>query len=158
MKQIIHYPLMTVVLIGVVGDTAIAQLDSRKTQKQQSALQQLAALETNTLVAVAQTTPKIDQKTALNLVWKLPLVQRKAREIQRLSQGKIKVSAIVDSVPTPTQPYYTVRIFEDDPNNYNYTIYWFRVSSSTGVIEALDIIENKYVALEEWRSQIRRRR
>lgn len=158
MKRIIWYPLMTVLFIGVAGHLAIAQISRNKADKQLAVLQLSTRLETHNIINVAQTSKEIDEKTALNLVWRLPLVQRKAKEIESLSQGKIKVSAIIDSVPTPTQPYYTVRVFEDDPENYNYTIYWFRVFSANGVIEALDIIENKYVSLEEWRAQIRRRR
>ncbi|HIK05625.1 MAG TPA: hypothetical protein IGS40_13080 [Trichormus sp. M33_DOE_039] len=157
MKRIIVYPLMTVLLIGVAGQMAMTQVAKNKSDKQLAAPQLVAALEESKVVNIAQTTREIDEKTALNLVWKLPLVQRKAKEIEQLSKRTIKVSAIVDSVPSLNEPYYTVRVFEDDANNYNYTIYWFRVFNDTGVIEALDVVENKYVSLDEWREQIRRR-
>jgi hypothetical protein len=158
MRRIILYPIMTLLSVGVVGHIAMAQIARHRLNQELATPQILAALEKNNLVKVAQTTKEIDEKTALSLVWKLPLVQRKAKEIERLSKRTIKVAAIVDSYPSPNEPYYTIRIFEDDPNNHNYTIYWFRVFSSSGVIEALDIIENKYVSLDEWRGQIRRRR
>jgi hypothetical protein len=107
-------------------------------------------------VNIAQTTNKVDEAKAFNLVWNLPQVQRKARTIHRLSKGAIKVAAIVDALPTSDDPYYTVRVYENQPD-HNSTIYWFRVSN-TGVIEALDVIENKYISLKEWQDQIRRRR
>lgn len=156
MKRIILYPIMTALLVGI-GHMAIAHMGRQQLNQQLATPQILAALDKNQFAKVTNTTREIDQKTALNLVWQLPLVQRKAKEIERLSRRTIKVAAIVESVPTPTQPYYTIRVFEDDPNNYNYTIYWFRVFSATGVIEALDVIENKYISLDEWRTQIKRR-
>jgi hypothetical protein len=156
MKRILLYPLTTALIVGV-GHMAIAHMGRHRLNQELATPQILATLQKNQVAKVTNTTREIDQKTALNLVWQLPLVQRKAKEIERLSRRTIKVSAIVESVPTPTAPYYTIRVFEDDPNNYNYTIYWFRVFAATGVIEALDVIENKYVSLDEWRAQIKRR-
>lgn len=153
MKRIILYPLMTVLLVGIAGKMAMTQVVKNQSDKQLAKTQLVAALEPVSVI----NTKNIDEKTALNLVWKLPLVQRKAKEIERLSKRTIKVSAIVESIPNPNNPYYTVRVFEDDPNNYNFTIYWFRVFQETGVIEALDVVENRYVSLDEWREQIRRR-
>jgi len=117
--------------------------------------QTLSEIDTANVVKVAQLTKEIDEKTALNLVWKLPQVQRKAREIARLSKGTIKVGVVVDGSPTPNEPYYTVRIFENQPD-HDSTIYWFRVSSTNGLVEVLDVIENKYISLDEWRAQLKR--
>ncbi|QLE54745.1 hypothetical protein [Nostoc sp. TCL26-01] len=160
MKRIIWYPLMTTVLVGVAahiaGASPITQIVQKPEKKELAYSQLLAGIEETTKVNISSTTKEIDEKTALNLVWQLPQVQRKAREIKKLSRGTIKVAAIVDGLPTPEQPYYQVRIFEDEPD-HNTTIYWFRVSKSSGVIEALDVIENKYISLEEWREQLRRR-
>lgn len=158
MKRIILYPLMTVLLIGVAGQMAMTQVVRKKLDHQLVAPQTLAAINTNELMNIARTSREIDEKTALNLVWRLPLVQKKAQEIESLSRRTIKVSALIDSVPSPNEPYYTVRVFEDDPNNYNFTIYWFRVHSFSGEIEALDMVDNQYVSLKEWQEQIRRRR
>ncbi|WP_427157669.1 hypothetical protein ACQFX9_18985 [Aliinostoc sp. HNIBRCY26] len=157
MKRIILYPLMTVLFVGIAGKMAMTQVAKNQSDKQLVKTQLVAALEPVSVINIAQNTKNIDEKTALNLVWKLPLVQRKAKEIERLSKRTIKVSAIVESVPNPNNPYYTVRVFEDDPNNYNFTIYWFRVFHETGVIEALDVVENRYVSLDEWGEQIRKR-
>jgi len=162
MKRIIWYPLMSALLIGVHGQ-GISPASAGNTQSTAKQIHQepvqpqfLARLHKTNTVNVSQTTKEINEKTAYSLVWNLPQVQRKARTIQRLSRGAIKVDAIVDGLPTPDDPYYKVRVYEDQPD-HNTTIYWFRVSK-TGVIEALDVIENQYISLEAWTQQLRRRR
>ncbi len=135
-------------LMGVGCQLAFSQNSNHESQT-------LSELNTVNIVEVAEVTREIDEKTALNLVWKLPLVRRKAREIERLSKGTIKVGAVVDGSPSPHEPYYTVRIFENQPN-HDSTIYWFRVFSTSGIIEVLDVIENKYISLDEWREQLKR--
>ncbi len=101
-------------------------------------------------VKVAQIRNQLDEKTAQKLVWNLPQVKRKAKEIAQLSRGSIRLSAIVDSSPTLEAPYYQVRVVENHPNQSIDTIYWFRVSSPGGVIEVLDLIQNEYIPLSKW--------
>lgn len=101
-------------------------------------------------VNLIQTTKKLDKKKAQNLVWKLPQVQRKAKEIEQLSKGSIRVASIVDSSPTPEAPYYAVRVFENHPDKSKITIYWFRVLSPSGIIEPLDLIQDEYISLKKW--------
>lgn len=146
---------MASLLLGFECQLAFAQSINSDFQTKIIQSQSLPKLITANIIEVAEFPRELDEKTALNLVWKLPQVQRKAREIQRLSKGAIKVGAIVDGSPTPNEPYYTIRIFEEQPD-HDSTIYWFRVSSTNRVIEALDVIENKYISLEEWRQQLKR--
>ncbi|MBW4612566.1 MAG: hypothetical protein KME21_04675 [Desmonostoc vinosum HA7617-LM4] len=153
MKRLILAPIMVSLLISIAGLIAIAQSPRNYLQMGIKSSQLSARLDKPHAVKVAQTPREIGDKKALNLVWKLPQVQRKAREIQRLSRGTIKVAAIVDSSPTPSEPYYKVRVYEDEPD-HNTTIYWFRVLNPSGVIEVLDILENKYISLEEWKEQL----
>ncbi|MBE9006911.1 hypothetical protein IQ259_18025 [Fortiea sp. LEGE XX443] len=148
MKRFIWFPMIASLLMGVGCQLAFSQNSNHESQT-------LSELNTVNIVEVAEVTREIDEKTALNLVWKLPLVRRKAREIERLSKGTIKVGAVVDGSPSPHEPYYTVRIFENQPN-HDSTIYWFRVFSTSGIIEVLDVIENKYISLDEWREQLKR--
>jgi len=150
MKKLIYCPLLASLLIGSTSQLAIAQGLRNHSQMWLTSPLAFAGLNKSTVVKVSQTTQKIDEKTALNLVWKLPQVRRKAREIEQLSKRTIGVAAIVDSYPTPNEPYYTVQVFEKHPNE-NVTIYWFRVLSSTGVIEALDLVNNQYIPLEKWK-------
>jgi len=158
MNKMIWYPLMSVLLIGASGQAmwGASLVNTQGFNKQVH--KELAGLSKKVNTAnVAQVAKEVDEETAFKLVWNLPQVQYKARVIRRLSRGTIKVAAIVDGFPTPDDPYYKVRVYEDQPD-HNSTIYWFRVSKTTGVIEALDVIENKYISLKEWQEQIRRRR
>lgn len=99
---------------------------------------------------VSQSPSVIDEKAAFDLVWKLPQVKRKAREIERLSKGKIRVAAIIDSSPTPETPYYTIRVVENHVDHVD-TIYLFRVLNSSGVIQVYDILKDEYIGLQEWK-------
>lgn len=155
MTKFICFPVMAALLMGVGCHLALSQSSNNDSQTKLIKLQSTPELNTANIVKVAEVSRELDEKTALNLVWKLPQVQSKAREIERLSKGTIKVGAVVDSSPTPDEPYYTIRIFEDQPD-HDSTIYWFRVSSANRLIEVLDVIENKYISLEEWREQLKR--
>jgi hypothetical protein len=157
MKRMIWYPLMSVLLIGASGQAMWGAnlVNTQGFNKQVH--KELVGLSNINTVNVAQAAKEVDPQTAFKLVWNLPQVQYKARVIRRLSRGTIKVAAIVDGLPTPDDPYYKVRVYEDQ-RDHNSTIYWFRVSKATGVVEALDVIENKYISLKEWQEQIRRRR
>jgi hypothetical protein len=181
-KQFNGRPFLAALLIAVVGHSAIDH--STKSQKQIKVasaipiakLHQFPAVEvaqtSRILVASAQPVAKLtqaqtnqvapqtskilDEKTALDSVWKLRQVQRKAREIERLSKGSIRLAAAVDSSPTEDAPYYLVRVFENHRDKSTHTIYWFRVLSPSGAIEALDLIKNEYIPLNKWNPDARR--
>ncbi|BAY08654.1 hypothetical protein NIES2098_18140 [Calothrix sp. NIES-2098] len=106
--------------------------------------------DNNTDTKVSQPTSSIDEKTALNLVWQLPQVKRKAREIQRLSKGTIRVAAMVDGLPTPETPYYTIRVIENHVDHID-TIYLFRVLNPSKAIQVYDILKDEYIPLPEWK-------
>ncbi|WP_414552379.1 hypothetical protein [Anabaena sp. CCY 0017] len=150
MTKLIWFPVVaSAVIIGYVDQLAI----SRKPRN----YMQMALNSSETVVELDEptVTSKIDEKAAFDLVWQLPLVQRKAKEIQYLSQGTIQVAAIVYDYPTPNDPYYKVRVFDGEPK-HDTTIYWFRVLNTGDVIEVLDVIDNKYISLDEWREQLKR--
>lgn len=149
MKNFRCFPVMASLLTGLGGQFALATSPKHISQTDLIQIQLISNMK------VAEATRELDKKTALNLVWKLPQVQRKAREIKRLSRGTIKVGAVVDSSPTPDEPYYTIRIFEEQPD-HDSTIYWFRVFHANRMIEVLDVIDNKYISLEEWKEQLKR--
>lgn len=155
MTRLLWYPLMASLLMGVTSHSDIHQIPQDHLEMELNTSQIFVNLEKFTTANLAQANREINQKKALDLVWKLPEVQRKAREIERLSKGSIRVAAIVDGSPTPNEPYYSVRVFEDQPD-HNTTIYWFRVLSPSGKIQVLDILENKYITLEAWKEQLKR--
>ncbi|MFB2878725.1 hypothetical protein [Floridanema aerugineum] len=93
-----------------------------------------------------------DSEKVMDLVWRLPEVQQKAAEIRRLSNGKIRVKLMIESTPTKTEPFYTVRLFEDHPDRI-VTLYWFRVNMPEERITVQDEITGEYVSLEQWRKK-----
>ncbi|MBD2295413.1 hypothetical protein H6G06_18530 [Anabaena sphaerica FACHB-251] len=147
---------MVTFVVGALGGYALNQL--YQNHLNQSLVYSPSLTQANKATAVKAYYPsiKIDKQKAFNSVWNLPQVQRKAREIETLSKGSIRVSAVVDSSPTFDAPFYIVKVFENHPNDITSPVYWFRVSSSSGAIEPLDLVQNEYIALETWNPDGRR--
>ena len=97
-------------------------------------------------------TANTESEKVMNLVWRLPEVQQKAAEIRRLSNGKVSVKLMLETTPTKTEPYYTVRVFEDNPDRI-VTLYWFRVNMPGERITVQDEITGEYISLEQWRKK-----
>lgn len=149
MTKLIWFPVVaSAVIIGYADQLAITRKPRNYTQMALNSSETVVELDELTL------TSKIDEKAAFDLVWQLPLVQRKAKEIRYLSKGTIQVAAIVYDYPTPNDPYYKVRVFDGEPK-HDTTLYWFRVLNTGDVIEVLDVIDNKYITLDEWREQLK---
>jgi hypothetical protein len=134
--------LIITFLVTIAGQSAIAQSPTRDTQMGIKNLQ-------ISRIKIAQAPSIIDEKAAFDLVWQLPQVKRKVREIERLSKGKIRVSALLDSQPTPETPFYIIRVVENHRDHID-TIYLFRVNPN-GVIQVYDILQDDYIALQEWK-------
>ncbi|WP_246605567.1 hypothetical protein [Sphaerospermopsis torques-reginae] len=151
-KKYTYYHLIAVFITGLIGGWTINNLDHNYHYQSllDSPALESAKLKTPAVVKVPAFMIKIDKQTAFNSVWNLPQVQRKAKEIESLSQGSIRVSALVESSPTTDRPFYIVRVFENHPDKTTSPVYWFKVSSFSGVIEPLDLVENEYIALEKW--------
>jgi hypothetical protein len=150
MKRLVYSSLIASFFIVLAGHRTIAQSPTNRFQTGLNSAKIFTVLGETTTIKVSQATSKLDEEAAFNLVWKLPIVQRKAREIARLSKGTIRVAATVDSSPTPEEPYYTVRVFENHVDHID-TIYWFRVLSPSGEIQVLDLVLNEYISLKEWK-------
>ncbi|AFY31101.1 hypothetical protein [Calothrix sp. PCC 7507] len=150
MKRTTLYPLIASLLIGLLGQSSTAQSPKNHNKMVIKNSEQLAELYNLTVVKVAQATSVIDEKKAFNLIWKLPIVQRKAREIEQLSKGTIRVAAVIESSPTPDESYYTIRVVENHVKHVD-TIFWFRVLTPSGNIEVLDLVENQYITLDKWK-------
>lgn len=93
-----------------------------------------------------------ESQKVMNLVCQLPEVQQKAAEIRRLSNGKVSVKLMLETTPNKTEPYYTVRVFEDNPDRI-VTLYWFRVNMPGERITVQDEITGEYISLEQWRKK-----
>ncbi|MFM7409028.1 MAG: hypothetical protein ACKO3K_20800 [Cuspidothrix sp.] len=154
-KKVICYPLLASLVVVLLVHSTIDQRLKNQSQKTLVPAQLFAQTDNIKLVQASQSTSILDANKALELVQNLPQVRRKGREIQRLSRGTIRVASVVDSSPTADEPYYVVRVFENHSNQTTSTIYWFRVLSPNGEIQALDIVENQYIPVEKWNPDAR---
>lgn len=144
------YLAIAVLLLTLSGQSSQAQSPTKQYKTLIEHSESSTKIYKPQAVQVAQATNAIDEKAAFELVWKLPIVQRKAREIQRLSKGTIRVTAVLDSSPTQEQPYYIIRVVENHVKHTD-TIYWFRVLHPSGTIEVLDLVENQFISLDKWK-------
>jgi len=152
-KQLVYSPLISLFILALAGCDNLNQPLNKNMQMRLDGggnfLKSPKAL-TDQFPQNLHPVKMLGAKKSLDLVWKLPQVQHKAREIEELSQGSIQVTSTVDSVPQPNQPYYIVRVYENHPDKSTNTIYWFRVLSPSGMIEPLDIINDKFIPLAKW--------
>ena len=123
-------------LCATTGTLANTQADAREIQPHASGM-------------IAQARRTIDETSVLSAVWRLRQVQQKAREIERLSGGKVRLGLTVNQSPTTAAPYYVVQLFENHPDHIT-TLNWFRVSLN-GVITVLDLTTDKYIPINQWK-------
>jgi hypothetical protein len=154
-KKVTYYPLLASLVVVLLGHSTIDQGFKNQSQTTLAAAQLIAQADNTDSQPGSTSTPTLDAKKALDLVQNLPQVRKKGREIQRLSRGSIRVSSVVDSSPTADEPYYIVKVVENHSDKSTSTIYWFRVLSPSGVIEALDLIQNKFIPLDKWNPDAR---
>jgi hypothetical protein len=149
-RKFTYYHLIAVFAVGLLGGWAINHIYNHLYYHSLGYSSSVKESSHQGTVNGVYSTTKITEKQAFNAVWNLPQVQRKAKEIEELSQGNIKVAAVIDSLPTTNKPFYIVKVFENHPDKTTSPVYWFRVSNSSGVIEPLDLVENQYISLQEW--------
>jgi hypothetical protein len=150
MQRLTYSPLIMTFFLALAGQSAIAKSATNHAQMGINYVQISPDFATDNAINVAQNPSVIDEKAALKLVEKLPQVKRKAKEIERLSRGTIRVATIVDSSPTPETPYYTIRVVENHVDHVD-TIYLFRVLNPSGVIQVYDILKDEYIPLQDWK-------
>jgi len=151
-EQFRYYHVVFLGLLALSGAYSITYLMGQNQVK--SSLNppsvQVAKVVTNRPGSIKVAVVKINKQKAVKSVWNLPQVQRKAKEIKTLSQGAIDVGVVVSSYPKTSQPFYTVKVLENHPDSTTSPVYWFRVSSSNGAIQPLDLVSNKYTTLANW--------
>lgn len=153
-EQFRYYHLVFLGLLALSGVYSISYLRGQNQVKSSfnPPSVQVAKVVTNrpSSIKVARPVVKINKQKAVKAVWNLRQVQRKAKEIKTLSQGAINVGVVVSSYPKISQPFYTVKVLENHPDSTTSPVYWFRVSSSNGAIQPLDLVSNKYTTLANW--------
>ncbi|WP_462267391.1 hypothetical protein [Mucilaginibacter sp.] len=95
----------------------------------------------------------INEDKAVDLIMKLDEVKRKNAEVEKLSQGKRRLSTYVETSPTAADPNYWVKVAENNGGSY-VTYYTFAVHNKTGTIHYYDIERDTLISLEEWRKNL----
>ncbi|MFM7365040.1 MAG: hypothetical protein ACKO11_11220 [Cuspidothrix sp.] len=149
-QKFAYYPLLASLVVVLLAHSTTDQRFQDRGHKRLVSAHLFPQTNNMVFVQASQATSILDANKALELVQNLPQVRRKAGEIQRLSRGSIRVASVVDSSPTIDSPYYVVRVFENHSDQSTSTIYWFRVLSPNGQVQALDIVENQYIPVDKW--------
>ena len=102
------------------------------------------------LIANDITFTKLTEDIASDLIWQLPEVQQKAKEIADSSHNVVSVGVMVSELPTINQPYYTVQVSESHPDHI-VTIWNFRVDGETSAISVQDVVTGDYISVSNWR-------
>jgi hypothetical protein len=105
---------------------------------------------TNNHEAISKEDDSKREDQIVNLIMNLEEVKQKAQEVEKLSHGKRHLSSYIETSPTTTDPYYWVKVAEDNGDNY-VTYYTFAVDSKTQSIKYYDVINDSLVSLSQWR-------
>lgn len=86
----------------------------------------------------------------LDTIWRLPEVARRAEDVHLQSKGARKLSIALHESPTDKQPYYWVKVWEDNAVAYT-THFNFFVAPENKEILYLDPSEGRMMSLSAWR-------
>jgi len=93
----------------------------------------------------------VDQENQIvDLILNIEEVKRKSIRVKQLSKGKRHLSVYVENPPTPSEPYYWVKVAEDNGDNY-VTYYTFTVNNKTRSISYYDAVQDSLISLSQWR-------
>ncbi len=98
------------------------------------------------------TQEKIVENKILDTVLSLPEVKSSAAYIEKRTKGKRHLASVIYRKPGNNQPYYWVKVWED--NGYSYVSWYnFYVYPKTFLIKYLDTAKDKAIDLATWRKR-----
>ena len=104
--------------------------------------------------AQAAKTPTVTKKRApataeqvLDRITDLAEVKQLAADVERLSKGQRHVSLLIDQKPTKTDPYYWVKVAEDNGMAF-VTLQTFLVNSNTLAVKYYDVANDTTTTLD----------
>lgn len=89
----------------------------------------------------------------VDTIFKLKEVRERANYIEKISKGTRHLSIFIYSKPSKNKPYYWIKAWEDNGNNYH-THYNFYVYPKTFTIKFLDVEKGIPISLKEWRKHL----
>ena len=84
------------------------------------------------------------------LIMNLDEVKHKDSLVKKQSEGKRHLSTYVETKPTAADPYYWVKVAEDNGGSY-VTYYSFGVQAKTHAIKYYDVVQDSLISLSQWR-------
>lgn len=88
---------------------------------------------------------------ALDLVSDLVEVEDVRMMVDKMTNGENHVKLVVMGMPEPKDPYYLIKVMEDNGESL-VTHFSFKVSPDSSKIYFYDVIEDRAVPLESWRA------
>ena len=88
----------------------------------------------------------------LDSVFNLREVKERIGYVDKLTKGKHKIKLIVYAEPTKDQPYYWIKVWEDNGISM-VTHFDFFAYPKPFTIKVYDSAEDAEISLEEWRQQ-----
>ncbi len=108
------------------------------------------SVEKNESQQDSQSSRILSEDEAVNLIKNLEEVERKNKLVVKDSQGKRHLSTYAETLPTPKDPNYYVKVAEDNGGSY-VTYYIFAVNSRNKAISFYDVLNDKLLPLNTWR-------
>ncbi|EHQ24858.1 hypothetical protein [Mucilaginibacter paludis] len=103
--------------------------------------------------AIAKPAASNQEDQVVSLITNLDEVKRKTAEVKKDSKGKRSLVTYVDSPPTGKDPYYWVKVAEDNGGSL-VAYYTFAVDGKTHRISYYDVITDSVISLEQWRKTV----
>jgi hypothetical protein len=91
-----------------------------------------------------------EEDQVVSLIMNLDEVKRKSAMVVKESKGKRHLSTYIETPPTATDPYYWVKVAEDNGGSY-VTYYSFEVRAKTHAIKYYDAMQDSLISLSQWR-------
>jgi hypothetical protein len=91
-----------------------------------------------------------EEDQIIGLIMNLDEVKRKSALIKKESKGKRHLSTYVETPPTAADPYYWVKVAEDNGGSF-VTYYSFGVHAKTHTINYYDVMQDSLISLSQWR-------
>jgi hypothetical protein len=91
-----------------------------------------------------------EEDQVVSLIMNLDEVKRKSAMVLKQSKGKRHLATYVETPPTAADPYYWVKVAEDNGGSY-VTYYSFEVQAKTHAIKYYDAMQDSLISLSQWR-------
>jgi len=90
----------------------------------------------------------------VDTIFKLKEVKQRASYIKKVTKGKRHLSIFIEGEPSQENPYYWIKVWEDNGSNF-VTHFHFFVYPNPFEIKFYDVVTDTAISLEEWRRQMK---